>query len=104
MDEAACLSAQMVRYVGTARGIVSLCIRNLPQKTKQKITEGVSDPSELLRSYVANRVTWHQVAQWNRFTEKGAISKVFSFLGSPTRKIASSLVVTNFAGKQKKKS
>lgn len=66
LDEAACLSAQVVRYVGTARGIVRLRIRNIPRKTKQKITKGVSDPDGLLRSYVASRVTWHQVAQWNR--------------------------------------
>ena len=66
LDEATCLSAQVVKYIGTARGIVCLRIRTIPRKTKQKITRGVSDPSSLLRSYLASRVTWHQVAQWNR--------------------------------------
>jgi hypothetical protein len=65
VDEAMCLSAQIVRYVGTARGIISQRIRDIPQKTKREITKNVSDPSKIMQSYVSSRVTWRQVVQWN---------------------------------------
>ena len=69
-DEATCFSAQIVRYVGTSRGIVSRHIKMLPQQTKQKSVAYPGHPGFRLRHHVASHVKWSQVKQWNRSSKR----------------------------------